>query len=91
MEYKGDFSLPFNEKNPLNYVKPITVNIYFKQSTPGVGQYNPKVVEGYKNGHHSMFISKQERAFIPDQKLEQIRSEPAPGDYERLDGFDVMY
>ena len=30
MEYKGDFSLPFNEKNPLNYVKPITVNIYFK-------------------------------------------------------------
>ena len=37
MEYKGDFSLPFNEKNPLNYVKPITVNIYFKQSNPGVG------------------------------------------------------
>jgi len=42
MEYKGDFSLPFNEKNPLNYVKPITVNIYFKQSIPGVGQYNPR-------------------------------------------------
>lgn len=37
MDYKGDFSLPFNEKNPLNYVKPITVNIYFKQATPGVG------------------------------------------------------
>lgn len=37
MEYKGDFSLPFNEKNPLNYVRPITVNIYFKQSNPGVG------------------------------------------------------
>ena len=31
MEFKGDFSIPFNEKNPLNYVKPITVNIYFKQ------------------------------------------------------------
>lgn len=30
IDYKGDFSLPFNEKNPLNYVKPITVNIYFK-------------------------------------------------------------
>jgi len=27
---KGEFSLPFNEKNPLNFVKPITVNIYFK-------------------------------------------------------------
>jgi hypothetical protein len=37
MDYKGDFSLPFNENNPLNYVQPITVNIYFKQKTPGVG------------------------------------------------------
>eukprot|EP00352_Strombidinopsis_acuminata_P003003 CAMPEP_0176400050 /NCGR_PEP_ID=MMETSP0126-20121128/47260_1 /TAXON_ID=141414 ORGANISM="Strombidinopsis acuminatum, Strain SPMC142" /NCGR_SAMPLE_ID=MMETSP0126 /ASSEMBLY_ACC=CAM_ASM_000229 /LENGTH=78 /DNA_ID=CAMNT_0017776019 /DNA_START=608 /DNA_END=844 /DNA_ORIENTATION=- len=37
MDHKGDFSLPFNEKNPLNYVKPITVNIYFKQANPGVG------------------------------------------------------
>lgn len=41
MDHKGDFSLPFNENNPLNYVKPLTVNIYFKQKTPGVGQYNP--------------------------------------------------
>ena len=30
LEAKSDFSLPFNEKNPLNFVKPITVNIYFK-------------------------------------------------------------
>jgi hypothetical protein len=30
LEQKGEFSLPFNEKNPLNFVKPITVNIYFK-------------------------------------------------------------
>jgi len=37
MDYKGDFSIPFNEKNPLNYVKPITVNIYFKQQNPSVG------------------------------------------------------
>lgn len=44
MDYKGDFSLPFNENNPLNYVKPITVNIYFKQKTPGVGQYEPHPV-----------------------------------------------
>ena len=41
MDFKGDYSLPFNEKNPLNYVKPITVNIYFKQGNPGVGQYDP--------------------------------------------------
>jgi hypothetical protein len=31
LDTKNGFSLPFNEKNPLNYVKPITVNIYFKQ------------------------------------------------------------
>jgi hypothetical protein len=30
LEAKNGFNLPFNEKNPLNYVKPITVNIYFK-------------------------------------------------------------
>ena len=44
LEYKGDFSLPFNEKNPLNYVKPITVNIYFKQAPPGVGTYDPQPI-----------------------------------------------
>lgn len=27
---KSGFTLPFNENNPLNFVKPITVNIYFK-------------------------------------------------------------
>lgn len=27
---KTGFTLPFNENNPLNFVKPITVNIYFK-------------------------------------------------------------
>ena len=91
MEYKGDFSLPFNEKNPLNYVKPITVNIYFKQSTPGVGQYNPKPVEANKNGHSSIFLSKNERALIPENKLDYQRNMPAPGDYDRMDGFDIMY
>lgn len=55
MEYKGDFSLPFNEKNPLNYVKPITVNIYFKQSIPGVGQYNPQAPGKKESGHASVF------------------------------------
>ena len=28
---------------------------------------------------------------VPDKKLEQYRNEPAPGDYDRLDGFDIMY
>ena len=45
LDPKGEFSLPFNEKNPLNYVKPITVNIYFKQDNPGVGYYDPEPVQ----------------------------------------------
>ena len=40
LDGKSGFSLPFNEKNPLNYVRPITVNIYFKQSNPAVGTYD---------------------------------------------------
>lgn len=61
MDYKGDFSLPFNEKNPLNYVKPITVNIYFKQANPGVGQYDPELVKMNANGASSAFESKVKR------------------------------
>ena len=82
MEFKGDFSLPFNEKNPLNYVKPITVNIYFKQSNPGVGQYSPQAVKGSANGCSSAFVSKQERGMLPSKLLEQRGKEPAPGDYD---------
>lgn len=91
MEYKGDFSLPFNEKNPLNYVKPITVNIYFKQSNPGVGQYSPEPVKGNDNGCSSAFVSKQERAMLPRRDLEQRAKEPAPGDYDVGDGFDLAW
>ena len=69
MEYKGDFSLPFNEKNPLNYVKPITVNIYFKQSIPGVGQYNPKAPGKKEAGHASVFQSKKPRTLIDEKEL----------------------
>lgn len=91
MEYKGDFSLPFNEKNPLNYVKPITVNIYFKQSNPGVGQYNPSPVKGFENGCSSAFVSKQERSLVPSRTLDQAARDPAPGDYEINDGFDQAW
>jgi hypothetical protein len=64
MDYKGDFSLPFNESNPLNYVKPITVNIYFKQKTPGVGQYEPHPVKPHTRGAKNVFLSKTERAIV---------------------------
>lgn len=36
---KPTVSLNFNENNPLNYVRPITVNLYFKQDNPEVGKY----------------------------------------------------
>lgn len=36
---KPTVSLNFNENNPLNYVRPITVNLYFKQDNPAVGKY----------------------------------------------------
>ena len=81
--------MPFNEKNPLNYVKPITVNIYFKQSNPGVGQYSPSPIKGPGNGCSSAFVSKQERAMIPSKILDQRAKEPAPGDYDVYDGFDL--
>ena len=57
LDPKGEFSLPFNEKNPLNYVKPITVNIYFKQSNPGVGYYDPEPIEKNVPAASSVFQS----------------------------------
>lgn len=54
---KGEFSLPFNEKNPLNFVKPITVNIYFKQTNPGVGYYDPIPVTKNQMAAKSVFAS----------------------------------
>lgn len=70
MEYKGDFSIPFNEKNPLNYVKPITVNIYFKQTNPGVGQYNPKTVEKHVSAATNAFKTKINRDILDPKTIE---------------------
>ena len=55
IDAKAGFTLPFNEKNPLNYVKPITVNIYFKQQYPGVGTYNPERIKGNLPGCMNVF------------------------------------
>lgn len=79
MDYKGDFSLPFNENNPLNYVKPITVNIYFKQKTPGVGQYHPQTVDKYAKGSKNVFMSKTERGIIDKRTAKALLAKPAPG------------
>ena len=61
MDGKGGFTLPFNERNPLNYVRPITVNIYFKQSVPGVGTYDPQVVEKNPITYNGQFKSNTDR------------------------------
>jgi hypothetical protein len=74
MDYKGDFSIPFNEKNPLNYVKPITVNIYFKQSNPGVGQYNPKKPEKHVPSAVGSFKTKVVRDIVNPKALEMAAS-----------------
>jgi len=55
-----------NEKNPLNYVVPITVNLYFKKQNPGPDLYKPKKPssEKYQKGHRCLFDSKTQREFI---------------------------
>lgn len=80
MEYKGDFSIPFNEKNPLNYVKPITVNIYFKQQTPCVGQYDPKRPEKNIQGAKAAFKATVFREIIK-AKPDDL-STPVVGQYD---------
>ena len=39
-EEKRDLNMKFDQSNPLNYVLPITVNLYFKSGNPSVGQYD---------------------------------------------------
>lgn len=40
MKAENQISMKFNEKNPLNFINPITVNLYFKSSQPPVGYYD---------------------------------------------------
>lgn len=91
MDYKGDFSLPFNENNPLNYVKPITVNIYFKQKTPGVGQYNVMPVQKNDRSGKEVFKSKTERGIIDKRTAKALLAKPGPGQYDPQDGFDSKW
>jgi hypothetical protein len=63
LDPKTGFSLPFNEKNPLNYVKPITVNIYFKQTNPGVGTYDAEKPKTNMPSCVSVFQSQVARNF----------------------------
>ncbi|CDW91055.1 UNKNOWN [Stylonychia lemnae] len=89
IDAKAGFTLPFNEKNPLNYVRPITVNIYFKQQYPGVGTYNPERIQGNIQACQNVFQSQADRSTIT-KRLNQAANEPAPNSYDHLNGFDLI-
>ena len=83
LENKNGFTLPFNEKNPLNYVRPITVNIYFKQQNPGIGTYDPEKPASEKFGAQHVFKSLVQRTSgIDEKKLEISSEEPGPTSYD---------
>ena len=86
---KTGFTLPFNENNPLNFVKPITVNIYFKQANPAVGSYNPEKMQRNIPACVNVFQSAVGRGDQEARRLEQQATEPAPTTYDALHGFDL--
>lgn len=78
---RSAYSLALNEKNPLNYIKPLTVNIYFKPVAPGPGQYNPIYEEvGAMKGARNVFESAVPREVFP----ETLKNEDLPhvGQYD---------
>lgn len=62
--YKPGAAPVFNENNPLNYARPITVNVYFKSENPPPGYYDvvdrPKT-QSYQQGHRHLFTSQNTR------------------------------
>lgn len=62
--YKPGAAPVFNENNPLNYARPITVNVYFKSENPPPGYYDsvdrPKT-QSYQTGHRHLFASQNSR------------------------------
>ena len=62
---EGVLKIPFNEKNPLNYIKPITLNIYIKPGVPGPGEYDVKLSN---KGHPSIGTRACRSVFQSDTK-----------------------
>ena len=86
---KPTVSLNFNENNPLNYVRPITVNLYFKQDNPGVGKYNSikKFGDTKTNYCKAAFIKgRNDKGF----ELGQNNGVPDPGQYNIPTNFDSI-
>ena len=48
----------------------MTVNIYFKQGTPGVGAYDPALVQANVPGATSAFCSGVPRELISQREIE---------------------
>ena len=56
-------------KNPLSFVKPLVINLYYKKDVPAVGTYDPKyksdleevAKEKNKNNYKSVFNSNTKR------------------------------
>ncbi|CDW84385.1 UNKNOWN [Stylonychia lemnae] len=70
MQNEGKISIPSHIlNNPLNYVKPLIVNLYYKKQNPDVGAYDvthpeeiaKKLNDNVKFSYKSVFESKQER------------------------------
>ena len=84
---KPTVSLNFNENNPLNYVRPITVNLYFKQDNPAVGKYKIEKTFGdiTQNYWKPWFVSK-------DKRMEpKLVDNPDPTHYNINTGFDAVW
>eukprot|EP00347_Sterkiella_histriomuscorum_P008596 403344489 len=70
LQNDGKFTIPSHViNNPLNYVKPLIVNLYYKKGVPDVGTYNPthldditsRLKDNYKFSYKSAFDSKINR------------------------------
>jgi hypothetical protein len=48
-------------------------------------------IKGHENGCSSAFVSKAERGMLPPRVLAQKSRQPAPGDYDVADGFDLAW
>jgi len=69
-------NIPFDENNPLNYIKPITLNVYVKPTLPGPGEYNVNPEKNLTNSAAVPFKSCIER--IPEGP-ENAEKDQIPG------------
>lgn len=69
--------IPINDKNPLNLIKPITLNIYLRPNMPGPTDYDTYPREQENNKYNSVFNSKTKKS----NNLINDSSTPGVGEY----------